>query len=47
MCDIRFFRRAYLDYRAAENLWKIPVNDEAYMNAVAYHLQQADRKSVV
>ena len=37
MCDIRFFRRAYLDYRAAVNLLNVPENDEAYMNAVAYH----------
>lgn len=44
MCDIRLFKRAYLDYRAAENLLKIPENDEAYMNAVAYHLQQAVEK---
>lgn len=44
MCDIRLFRRAYLDYRAAENLLKIPENDEAYMNTVAYHLQQAVEK---
>ena len=35
MCDIRYFRRAFLDYRAAENLLKEPENDEAYMNAVA------------
>lgn len=41
MCDIRLFRRAYLEYRAAENLLRIPENDEAYMNTIAYHLQQA------
>lgn len=46
MCDIRFFKRAYLDCRAAENLLKIPENDEAYMNAVAYHLQQAVEKAL-
>ncbi len=46
MCDIRLFRRAYLDYRAAENLLKIPENDEAYMNTVAYHLQQAVEKTL-
>ena len=46
MCDIRLFRRAYLDYRAAENLLKTPENDEAYMNTVAYHLQQAVEKTL-
>ena len=46
MCDIRYFRRAFLDYRAAENLLKEPENDEAYMNAVAYHLQQAVEKTL-
>ena len=46
MCDIRLFRRAYLDYKAAENLLKIPENDEAYMNTVAYHLQQAVEKTL-
>lgn len=46
MCDIRLFRRAYLDCCAAENLLKVPVNDEAYMNTVAYHLQQAVEKTL-
>ena len=46
MCDIRLFRRAYLDYRVAENLLKVPENDEAYMNTVAYHLQQAVEKTL-
>ena len=44
MCDIRLFRRAYLEYRAAENQLRIPENDEAYMNTIAYHLQQAVEK---
>jgi len=46
MCDIRLFRRAYLDWRAADNLLKTPENDEAYMNTVAYHLQQAVEKTL-
>lgn len=46
MCDIRLFRRAYLDYRAAFNLLNTPENDEAYMNTVAYHLQQAVEKTL-
>ena len=46
MCDIRLFRRAYLDYRSAEKLLKMPENDEAYMNNVAYHLQQAVEKTL-
>lgn len=46
MCDIRLFRRAYLDYRAAQNLLTTPENDEAYMNNVAYHLQQAVEKTL-
>ena len=46
MCDIRLFKRAWLDYKAAESLLAVPQNDEAYMNYVAYHLQQAVEKSL-
>ncbi len=46
MCDIRYFRRAWLDYKAAEVLLEKPQNDEAYMNSVAYHLQQAVEKTL-
>lgn len=46
MCDIRLFKRAYLDWKAAKNLLRIPENDEAYMNNVAYHLQQAVEKTL-
>ncbi|MCC8106921.1 MAG: HEPN domain-containing protein [Clostridiales bacterium] len=46
MCDIRLFRRAWLDFKAAENLLAVPMNDEAYINNVAYHLQQAVEKTL-
>ncbi|MCC8164293.1 MAG: HEPN domain-containing protein [Lachnospiraceae bacterium] len=46
MCDIRLFRRAYMDYCAAVNLLKIPENDESYLNNVAYHLQQSVEKTL-
>ncbi|MCD7833869.1 MAG: HEPN domain-containing protein [Lachnospiraceae bacterium] len=46
MCDIRLFRRAWLDYRTAANLLAVSENDEAYMNNVAYHLQQAVEKTL-
>ncbi|MCD7885065.1 MAG: HEPN domain-containing protein [Lachnospiraceae bacterium] len=46
MCDIRLFRRAWLDFRTARNLLAIPENDEAYINNVAYHLQQAVEKTL-
>ena len=44
MCDIRLFRAAYTDYELAEAIYKIPRNDEAFLNAVAYHLQQSVEK---
>lgn len=44
MCDIRFFRSAYADYEVAAGLFKIPRNDEIFVNAMAYHLQQAVEK---
>ncbi|MCD8023335.1 MAG: HEPN domain-containing protein [Lachnospiraceae bacterium] len=46
MCDIRLFKRAWLDYKAAESLLAVPQNEEANMNYVAYHLQQAVEKSL-
>ncbi|MCD7817877.1 MAG: HEPN domain-containing protein [Lachnospiraceae bacterium] len=46
MCDIRLFKRAWLDFKAAENLLAVPMNDEAYINNVAYHLQQAVEKTL-
>ncbi|MCD8105585.1 MAG: HEPN domain-containing protein [Lachnospiraceae bacterium] len=46
MCDIRLFRRAWLDFRTAQNLLAVPENDEAYINNVAYHLQQAVEKTL-
>ncbi|MCC8046623.1 MAG: HEPN domain-containing protein [Clostridiales bacterium] len=47
MCDIRLFRRAWLDFRSAQNILAVPENDEAYINNVAYHLQQAVEKTLV
>ena len=44
MCDIRMFRMAYNDYELAVSIFKIPRNDEAFLNAVAYHLQQSVEK---
>lgn len=44
MCDIRFFRSAYTDYELAVSIFQIPRNDEAFINAVAYHLQQSVEK---
>lgn len=39
MCDIRFFKSSYTDYELAVSIFQIPRNDEAFINAVAYHLQ--------
>lgn len=44
MCDIRLFRSAYTDYELAQEIYKIPRNDEAFLNATAYHLQQSVEK---
>ena len=44
MCDIRFFKSAYTDYELAVSIFQIPRNDEAFINAVAYHLQQSVEK---
>lgn len=46
MCDIRYFKCAYADYEAAETLFQVPRNDEAFVNIVAYHLQQAVEKTL-
>ncbi|MCI8370968.1 MAG: HEPN domain-containing protein [Lachnospiraceae bacterium] len=40
MCDIRFFKNAYNDYRVASELLKNAQVDEFYINTIAYHLQQ-------
>jgi HEPN domain-containing protein len=44
MCDIRYFKSAYTDYELAVNIFQIPRNDEAFVNDVAYHLQQSVEK---
>lgn len=44
MCDIRMFRLAYADYELALSIFKIPRNDEMFVNAIAYHLQQSVEK---
>lgn len=44
MCDIRLFRSAYTDFELAREIYRIPRNDEAFLNGVAYHLQQSVEK---
>lgn len=44
MCDIRLFKSAYIDFELAEEIYQIPRNDEAFLNGVAYHLQQSVEK---
>lgn len=44
MCDIRLFRSAYTDLELAEEIYRIPRNDEAFLNGIAYHLQQSVEK---
>lgn len=44
MCDIRYFKMGYLDYEVAVSIMKNPLNDEAFVNIVAYHLQQSVEK---
>lgn len=44
MCDIRLFRSAYTDFELAKEISKIPRNDEAFLNGIAYHLQQSVEK---
>lgn len=44
MCDIRLFKSAYTDFELAEEIYRIPRNDEAFLNGVAYHLQQSAEK---
>lgn len=38
------FRMAYNDYELAVSIFRIPRNDEAFLNPVAYHLQQSVEK---
>lgn len=44
MCDIRLFRSAYTDFELAREIFQIPRNDEAFLNGIAYHLQQSVEK---
>ncbi len=44
MCDIRLFRSAFTDLELAEEIYRIPRNDEAFLNGIAYHLQQSVEK---
>lgn len=44
MCDIRLFKSAYTDYELAREIYQIPRRDEAFLNGVAYHLQQSVEK---
>lgn len=44
MCDIRLFRSAYTEFELAREIYQIPRNDEAFLNGIAYHLQQSVEK---
>ena len=44
MCDIRLFRSAYTEFELAREIFQIPRNDEAFLNGIAYHLQQSVEK---
>ena len=37
MCDIRLFKSAYTDLELAAEIYRIPRNDEAFLNGIAYH----------
>ncbi len=36
MCDIRLFRSAYTDLELAEEIYRIPRNDEAFLNGIVF-----------
>lgn len=44
MCDIRLFRSAYTEFEFAREIYRILRNDEAFLNGIAYHLQQSVEK---
>lgn len=46
MCDIRYFKNAYNDYRVATDLLRNAEADEFYINTIAYHLQQTVEKTL-